>query len=87
MSIAMADGEVDKDEKVALTIVQNKFAALFQSGDSAVDGQFEEQYCEKLKQLGDPVTFRSKFLAAQDIIFQSGAINMCLDTICQQILI
>jgi hypothetical protein len=66
MSVAMADGVVDQDEEECLDIVQEKFIALFQSGDAATDERFDTQYSNNLKETETLDTFRSKFVAAQD---------------------
>ncbi len=66
MSVAMADGVVDQDEEECLDIVQEKFIALFQSGDAATDERFDTQYSNNLKETETLDTFRSEFIAAQD---------------------
>jgi tellurite resistance protein len=66
MSVAMADGVVDQDEEECLDIVQEKFIALFQSGDAVTDEQFDTEYSNNLKETETLDTFRSKFVAAQD---------------------
>ena len=66
MSVAMADGIVDQDEEECLDIVQEKFIALFQSGDAATDEQFDAEYNNNLKETEALDTFRSKFVAAPD---------------------
>jgi hypothetical protein len=66
MSVAMADGVVDQNEEECLDIVQEKFIALFQSGDAATDEQFDTEYNNNLKETETLDTFRSEFIAAQD---------------------
>ena len=66
MSVAMADGVVDQNEEECLDIVQEKFIALFQSGDAVTDEQFDTEYSNNLKETETLDTFRSKFVAAQD---------------------
>ena len=64
-AVAMADGDVDDQERAAFEISDAKFEELFVSGNEAVDAQFNNRFAEAISQADDQNVFGEKIANAK----------------------
>ena len=64
-AVAMADGDVDDQERAAFETSDAKFEELFVSGNEAVDAQFNDRFAEAISQADDRNAFGEKIANAK----------------------
>ena len=64
-AVAMADGDVDDQERAAFEISDTKFEELFVSGNEAVDAQFNDRFAEAISQADNQNVFGEKIANAK----------------------
>jgi len=64
-AVAMADGDVDDQERTAFEISDAKFEELFVSGNEAVDAQFNDRFAEAISEADDQNAFGEKIANAK----------------------
>ena len=65
-AVAMADGEVDAQEREAFGLADEKFIELFFSGNPVIDEEFNTQFAESINQVEAHNTFGEKISNASD---------------------
>ena len=65
-AVAMADGEVDAQEREAFGLADEKFIELFFSGNPVIDEEFNTQFAESVNQVEAHNTFGEKISNASD---------------------